>query len=234
MWNYPPPCLLTLAPPSSYPTTQQSAICSGMVQFVFVRLRKMAQIYVVKLKCKNRCWLVSAVFPHNEHQDTIIFPFLLSTSCVRQALLANNYVKHFILVGAKVFHTFLHKLCLELRCCGLPILYALLTVKAPFLLCFHLKESGALVMRGNFSNALAIWPLSPLPNHSKTFWRVDPTLVFSNIHWYLHQDYYIVRTDMERIFRGICLFHASAQNLVLGPSPTSMYVLASSFAISFW
>ena len=105
-----------------------------------LRLRKMAQICVVKLQCKNRCWLVSAAFPHNEHQDTIIFHFLLSTSCVRQALLATNHVKHFILVGAKVFHTFLHKLCLELRCCGFSILYALLTGKAPSLLCFHLKN----------------------------------------------------------------------------------------------
>uniref|UniRef100_A0A0V0GUI1 Putative ovule protein n=1 Tax=Solanum chacoense TaxID=4108 RepID=A0A0V0GUI1_SOLCH len=32
----------------------KSTVCSGMVQFVFVRLRKMAQICVVKLQRKNR------------------------------------------------------------------------------------------------------------------------------------------------------------------------------------
>ncbi|KAG5619652.1 hypothetical protein H5410_004870 [Solanum commersonii] len=90
-----------LLPPLLIQQLNKFAVCSGMVQFDFVRLRKMAQICVVKLQCKNRCWLVSVVFPHSEHQDTIILPFLLSTSCVRQALLATNHVKHFILVGAK-------------------------------------------------------------------------------------------------------------------------------------
>lgn len=54
------------------------AVCSGMVQFVFVRPRKMAQICVVKLQCKNKCLLFSSAFPHNEHQDTIVFPFSLT------------------------------------------------------------------------------------------------------------------------------------------------------------
>lgn len=98
MWDYPPPCLLALASPSSYPTTQQ--VCSILRHgpIVSVKLRKMAQICLVKLQCKNRCLLVSSAFPHNEHQDTMIFPFLFNTSCVRQVFLATNHVKHFTLV----------------------------------------------------------------------------------------------------------------------------------------
>lgn len=194
----------------------------------------MAQICVVKLQCKNRCWLVSATFSHNEHQDTIIFPFLLSTSCVRQALLATNHVKHFILVGAKVLHTFLHKLCLELCCCGLSILYALLTVEAPSLLCFHLKESGALVMPGNFSNSSSNLATLSTSQSFKNLLKirshpcaVQHSLIFAS--GLLHSK----NRSGKDSFRGIYLFHASVQSLVLLPFPTSMYVLASSFCHKF-
>ncbi|KAG5611293.1 hypothetical protein H5410_022574 [Solanum commersonii] len=70
----------------------RSAVCSGIVEMVFVSLRHKAQNWFVTLQCKNSYQLVSSVSLQRKYVDTDCSPVFFSASCVKHALLATSHV----------------------------------------------------------------------------------------------------------------------------------------------
>lgn len=87
-WDYPPPFLPTLAPPSCDPTQLYAQALS--IQSWWER-RNICHRWAVTLQCRKRWLLVSPVSLHKKHLVTTVLPFFWSTSCVRQAFLTTIY-----------------------------------------------------------------------------------------------------------------------------------------------